>query len=67
MTQEELNQAIMRDVQLHEHFELRYHVWGWSVRYYSDDGERDTEFLGETPMAAMEACFSQIRNLRGRT
>jgi hypothetical protein len=67
MTLEELNTAIERDIQLHESFEMIYAVDGWDVNYTPDDGNTVQTFHGETPVLALIACFSQIRNRRGRS
>jgi uncharacterized cupin superfamily protein len=67
MTLEELNTAIERDIQLHELFEMVYVVDGWDVNYTPDDGNTVQTFHGETPVAALTACFSKVRNWRGRS
>lgn len=67
MIKEELDQAMMRDIQLHEQLEIIYVVDGWEARYSTDDGNTWSEFHAETPIQALEKCFATIRNLRGRT
>lgn len=66
MTQRELNEAMMRDIQLHEQVEIIYVVDGWLCRYSTDDGNTYQDFKAPTPLDALEICFSKIRNTRGR-
>lgn len=66
MTLGDLNDAMERDIQLHEQFEIIYVVDGWEARYSTDDGNTYQEFKSESPIEAMIACFSEVRNIRGR-
>lgn len=66
MSEQELDEAMMRDVQLHEELRLIYVVDGWEVGYSTDDGETYQNFWGKTPLEAMKVAFSEVRNIRGR-
>ena len=67
MTEEELDAAMMRDIQLHESVEIIYVVDGWNALYSPNDGNSTLEFFGVTPLHALKKCFAAIRNQRGRS
>ena len=58
MDEQDLDAAMMRDIQLHESVTIIYVVDGWKAQYSPDDGNTFIEFFGVTPMHALKKCFS---------
>lgn len=67
MTEQELDAAMQRDIQLHESVEITYIIDGWYARYSPDDGNTFRTYWGATPLEALKKAFERVQNTKGRT